>query len=220
MLKYQKREANGTVNILAANIEPLLDGEYYMKKLALVSSCRRQKAEALKMPHDKALSLGAAMLCDVFLKRKGFSERDMEYGFTENGKPYFINLPKLHFSISHSKDTVAVAFSESNVGLDLEKIQPAKEKLSRRFFTPNEAAAVLALDGYDKDLLFCKIWTAKESYLKLTGDGLARPLSSFDVLNEAFIKETGLCSFVFNGDTVFSLCGDGAENYSLETVSI
>ena len=32
---------------------------------------------------------------------------------TENGKPYFKELPDFHFNISHTKDALAIAFSIS-----------------------------------------------------------------------------------------------------------
>ena len=42
---------------------------------------------------------------------------------TDKGKPYFSEIPELHFSISHSEELIAIAFSDSNCGVDIEKIK-------------------------------------------------------------------------------------------------
>ena len=61
-----------------------------------------------------------------------FSLLNSEYGFsadegmikkTANGKPFIENCP-INFSITHSKGNIAVAFSESELGVDEEVIKP------------------------------------------------------------------------------------------------
>ena len=89
-----------------------------------------------------------------------------------NEKPYFKDYPFVRFSVSHSGSLV--------VGIDVEEI---KEKpygrIVERNFTAGEAAEVKDLES------FLKVWTKKEAYLKLTGDGLSG-LRSSDVSKPLF----------------------------------
>ncbi len=60
------------------------------------------------------------LLVDKFLDEVyGIQSREIVF---ENGKPILIDGGK-HFSISHSKDLIALAFSDSNCGVDIEKIE-------------------------------------------------------------------------------------------------
>lgn len=97
-----------------------------------------------------------------------------------NEKPYFKDYPFVRFSVSHSGSLVVVAMAETEVGIDVEEI---KEKpygrIVERNFTAGEAAEVKDLES------FLKVWTKKEAYLKLTGDGLSG-LRSSDVSKPLF----------------------------------
>ena len=97
-----------------------------------------------------------------------------------NEKPYFKDDPFVRCSVSHSGSLVVVAMAETEVGIDVEEI---KEKpygrIVERNFTAGEAAEVKDLES------FLKVWTKKEAYLKLTGDGLSG-LRSSDVSKPLF----------------------------------
>ena len=97
-----------------------------------------------------------------------------------NEKPYFKDYPFVRFSVSHSGSLVVVAMAETEGGIDVEEI---KEKpygrIVERNFTAGEAAEVKDLES------FLKVWTKKEAYLKLTGDGLSG-LRSSDVSKPLF----------------------------------
>ena len=97
-----------------------------------------------------------------------------------NEKPYFKDYPFVRFSVSHSGSLVVVAMAETEVGIDVEEI---KEKpygrIVERNFTAGEAAEVKDLES------LLKVWTKKEAYLKLTGDGLSG-LRSSDVSKPLF----------------------------------
>ena len=60
------------------------------------------------------------LLVDKFLEEVyGIKSREIVF---EDGKPILIDGGK-HFSISHSEDLIAIAFSDSNCGVDIEKIK-------------------------------------------------------------------------------------------------
>lgn len=85
----------------------------------------------------------------------------------KNNKPYFKDYPNVRFSISHSGDLVVLAMSDTEVGIDIEKIKPRDyESIVARHFTEGEAKEVDSIES------FLKVWTKKEAYLKLTSEGL------------------------------------------------
>ena len=97
------------------------------------------------------------------------------------GKPAFSQHPELHFSLTHSGAWWLCAFSSRPVGLDLQihRSFSPPETLSRRFFHPREDA-FLARSGY-RD--FFDLWSAKESYVKLTGRGFYLDPAAFSVVS-------------------------------------
>lgn len=102
------------------------------------------------------------------------------------GKPFFINIPDLHFSLSHTGHNVALAFSRSPVGFDMEKTERRTDflALAKRFFTATEVAAIVAA-GNDAGPFFLELWTAKEAVLKLEGTGISGGLDRARILSES-----------------------------------
>lgn len=98
----------------------------------------------------------------------------------EHGKPYLEGVNHVYFNISHSGDYIVCAFSDSQVGIDIEKIACPRYEVARRFFHPEEIR-LLENDTLSNKDLFYDIWVVKESFLKYEGTGLTRPLSSFRV---------------------------------------
>ncbi len=68
---------------------------------------------------------------------------------TEKGKPYFMDRPEVHFSISHSRDRWACVVADGPVGLDLQYHKAGRlANIPGRFFHPKEA-------GWLEKLGFC-----------------------------------------------------------------
>jgi len=102
------------------------------------------------------------------------------------GKPFLINIPELHFSLSHTGREVALVFSRSPVGFDMEKSGRQTDflTLAKRFFTATEVAAIVAA-GNDAGPCFLELWTAKEAILKLEGTGISGGLDRARILSES-----------------------------------
>jgi 4'-phosphopantetheinyl transferase len=103
-----------------------------------------------------------------------------------HGRPEVLSVSRpLVLSISHSGDLAAIAVARSgDVGVDVERggphLRPAR--IADRRFARDEAAYVRsAPDEAGTTARFLRIWTRKEAYLKATGAGLTRPMSSFAV---------------------------------------
>lgn len=90
------------------------------------------------------------------------------------GKPYFPAVPDFHYSFSDSGNYLILAAADVPVGLDLqEKSSRVKyEALSRRFYAKEEADAIASLPEEEGRELFFRLWSMKEAYYKLTGEGI------------------------------------------------
>ena len=94
-------------------------------------------------------------------KTLSIAENELEFEIGKNGKPHLKGIDNFHFNISHCKNTIAVAVSDSSIGIDIEKVRKADFRICDRFFTETEKEYV----GYS-DRHFFEIWTKKEAYIK------------------------------------------------------
>lgn len=122
-------------------------------------------------------------------------------GFSETGKPYFPG-SDLHFNLSHTDTLVCLALSARPVGIDAQTAVLPSEGVAKRVLSPAELALLDAAP--DKAALFTVLWTQKEAFVKRTGEGIARGLSSLD-----FAPYDGLDRFAAYDCRffVFRLCG-------------
>ncbi len=154
----------------------------FNESIKQLSPYRCEKIMRRKMRNDKNMSLAAGILLNEELKKYGLSEKKMEYRIGEQGKLYFKNLPELHFNISHSGGIVICAFSDCEVGCDVEKIRCVDLKLAKRFFSENEYEYIISQRGdNEKYSAFFRIWTLRESYMKAIGSGISMSLGSFEI---------------------------------------
>ncbi len=99
---------------------------------------------------------------------------EVTYCYGKHGKPYFKNIP-IHFNLSHSEDYVCCVFSEQEVGVDIQYQKPlTRDSIIRRFFTENEQRIWDSCSSKEEqENCFFRLWVRKESYGKLTGEGIA-----------------------------------------------
>lgn len=97
----------------------------------------------------------------------------------DNGKPYFPERPDICFNYSHCRSGILVGIGRRSVGADAETVRVFKKSLAMRVCCPRELAAADAQP--DPDLALTKLWTAKEAYLKFTGEGIRRDLRELDM---------------------------------------
>ena len=91
------------------------------------------------------------------------------YGKPELAPPW----NRLHTSLSHSGDMVAVAISAHRpVGVDVQQVMPDLDTvaLSARYFAPDEAEHVAAgADAAERADRFARLWVRKEAVVKAAG---------------------------------------------------
>ena len=157
----------------------IIRNEADFQKLYLSASSERQlKTDKIRKPKDKKLSLLAEYLLNFALKEEGITDYTVLKG--EHGKPYIEN-ENIFFNLSHSGKVCICAVSDKEVGCDVEKLGKANMKVAKRFFSPEEFKALENADEGEKDDLFFRIWTMKESFIKAVGTGLGMALDSFSV---------------------------------------
>lgn len=101
-----------------------------------------------------------------------------------NTKPELLKSPfNIHFNISHSgnKILVAVGFL-TDVGIDVEKVIPDfdTDGFAEANYHPNEVSHLHTLKDEAETDYFYQIWTRKEAWLKLTGEGVNDKLKELD----------------------------------------
>ena len=168
-----------TISIKFDNIKRYEDKALFEKDLQTMPFSRREKIKRLKFQNDKCLSLLAGVLLRDELLKLGITDYDVFYD--EKGKPFLKN-SNLHFSLSHSGEMAMCVISDQNVGCDIEKIKPIDLKIAKRFFTDDEYNEIINSDN--PECAFYRLWTLKESFLKVTGEGLLLPLNSFKTVSD------------------------------------
>ena len=96
-----------------------------------------------------------------------------------HGKPYFREYPQIHFNISHSGEYGACALSSVPCGLDIQEIRKIRSRrLLERVLSEEEMKIVQSHKNMERE--FCRFWTRKESFLKLSGEGITRPMNALE----------------------------------------
>lgn len=141
-----------------------------------LSEERCSKITSQKQLSRRRQSLGAGLLLRKVLETYGLSEQDVRIG--THGKP---EVNGLYFNLSHSGDYVVCAVSDqSPVGCDLELIKEVDSRVAERFFSlkEREYLALVPQENYDEE--FLRLWTMKESYVKMTGEGMTFSMKDYE----------------------------------------
>jgi 4'-phosphopantetheinyl transferase len=108
----------------------------------------------------------------------------VEFEYSQRGKPRLAGIKQLQFNVSHSQDLALYGFScDRAIGVDLEYLREIDDaqKIAQRFFSAQESVIIDSLPEGERIAAFFRGWTAKEAYLKATGDGLAGSLEGVEV---------------------------------------
>lgn len=169
--------------IYIADVRQFDREDAFEEALDLVSPYRRQKIALLQNRQDKNRSLGAAFALRQALQAYGLEERCMEYDLGEQGKPVLRDYPQIRFSLSHAGDYAICSIGEADNGCDIEWVRKDKEALAKRFFAEEELAWLRqASHPEERAERMFRIWTMKESFLKVTGFGMSLSLRDFAIL--------------------------------------
>ena len=159
--------------------------------LERVSPQRREVALRYVKDSDRRLSLAVYLLLQEALEKEYGVTGDLTFGFGPHGKPFLKDYPGIHFNMSHCPGVALCVVSDAPVGCDVESV-PANLDLDvcRYVFSDEQLASVLSSPA--PTLAFARLWTQKEAFLKLTGEGLSNhPPLAEDVACETIVAPSG-----------------------------
>lgn len=99
----------------------------------------------------------------------------------------------LKFNLSHSGGILAIAVARREVGVDVERIDPAVpvDEIARFVFSPAEQSLLAAMPHPERTKAFYRLWTRKEALLKATGEGLNQLSPDIDTLTHSVLVRPG-----------------------------
>ena len=166
-------------NLYLANTDQLADPDLFARLYQTVPAHRREKIDAMKFPKKKQQCLGAWLLLMHALEQQGIHRKNIRLSYGPVGKPFLVDYPNLFFNLSHAGNRVLCAISDHEVGCDVEQIRPADLKVAERFFSAEECRRIVNAPEEERNAIFFRFWTLKESFIKNIGRGLSLPLREF-----------------------------------------
>ncbi|MGB3560659.1 MAG: 4'-phosphopantetheinyl transferase superfamily protein [Geitlerinemataceae cyanobacterium] len=161
-----------TVWVWQANLE--LPESETSELEAILSTDEKERADRFHRDSDRSAFMAARGILRTLLGRYlKCAPHQVQFSYSDRGKP-FIADSSLHFNVSHSGGLALYAIAYNRlVGIDVESIRSIEvEQLAKRFFCDREYQQLCQLSDARKDSAFFIYWTAKEAYLKATGEGL------------------------------------------------
>ena len=141
--------------------------------LSLLLKGRREKVKMLKGQKDRSRSIAAGLLLRHMLLEEQIPYEQTSFGLEKHGKPH-LKKDGVFFNLSHAGAYVAGVLSDVPAGVLTET--------EWNYWKDS---------GYDSYELL-RFWTRKESYVKMTGEGMTKAFSAVDTLCEKYYKEIPL----------------------------
>ena len=128
------------------------------------------------------------------------------------GKPALAERPDIHYNLSHANGIAACMISDYECGIDCENVRSYRPNVAKRVFSENEQKMFEAAPENEKDILFFRLWTLKEAYVKAIGVGISYPMNSveFSFSGDEIISNRDECRFrqytIDGGKYIVSVC--------------
>lgn len=154
----------------------------------LMPQFRIEKARACLSVAERERSLLAGMLLGCCMKKRGVSLEETPC-FDKYGKLYFPHIDRFYVNLSHGGNYAVCAMDTAPVGVDIETVRQYKKNVAERICTSVEMQSLLILKKEEeKNRVFTKLWTRKESMAKLSGEGIGLLLRAGKP-SEEFVKD-------------------------------
>lgn len=149
--------------------------EEYEKLLKEISGERQERIRKNKSHESRKQLLGAGVLLKKVFEIYGVDANAIQKD--SHGKPV---IDGFHFNLSHTDGLVICAVGDQSVGCDAERMGLAPQGVAERFFSETEKEYFCSSEmSYDET--FFRLWTMKESYIKMTGEGMHLPMDCFEI---------------------------------------
>ena len=155
-----------------------LDNKIFDNLKKYLPKSRKEKLKNITNQNEVKIKILEYFLIHKFLNLKEFED----FRYTECGKPY---LPKSkHFNISHCENFLCLSFSDTTVGVDVQKKFSYNENLANYICNDFELEQLKKSNSKDIDLT--KLWIKKESYIKCLGLNLSFDFKKLNYKNCTF----------------------------------
>lgn len=207
------------IYVIIRKVDQAYIEQNYDRLLSALYPARREAVERFRNKRAACVSVAAGLLLQETVERElGLKAPELQIGVGQQGKPYIMGCEHFQYNLSHSGEYVVLAYGAERLGIDIEQIRDKDLAVARRCFTEREYAYVVHGDEKsdeeqeDVQTRFFRIWTMKESYLKLTGKGISVPLNSFEVNPHALcVENTKYRFFTMRREEYYiALCAENA----------
>lgn len=130
----------------------------------------------------------------------------------EHGKPSLAEHPEIMYNMSHANGIAVCLMADRECGVDCEGIRPYRPNVVKRAFSESEKKLIENAPENERDLLFFRMWTLKEAYVKAIGIGISYPLNTVEFSFEGNKITTSVKGYKFrqyilkNKKFVVSVC--------------
>lgn len=170
------------MEVYAVQVPKTLDRRAFEELMRHATPEKREKIRKFVREGDRLSSLFADLLIrSIIMKKTGLKNEQICFGKNAYGKPFLMGRDDIHFNLSHSGAWVVAAVDSAPVGIDVEKVQDIDLGLAESFFSEDEHQDLMSQEDNNKMSYFFKLWSLKESYIKIIGKGLSQPLDSFSI---------------------------------------
>ncbi len=160
-----------------------------------------------KQQHEAAHELLEESL-RAYTEAHGMEMPTLEFACGHAGKPFLPAHPEICFNLSHCEGMAVCLVTDCECGADAEPVRKLRPRVAERVCSAEEKQ--LLADSEDPDLLFTRLWTLKEAYVKAIGIGISYPMATVSfVPGEVQIQsnrpEAAFAQFLLPGH-VISVC--------------
>ena len=129
--------------------------------------------------HAFRSAAGSLLLAQMVCRISGYPVSSISIHRYPNGKPFLPDFPNLHFNITHTDHLAVLAIDNHLVGVDIEKVNVARMAVANRFFSEEEKEMLNNCPEDQRNQLFYKLWTIRESFVKAIGIGIFGTMGDF-----------------------------------------
>ncbi|MGB3402568.1 MAG: 4'-phosphopantetheinyl transferase superfamily protein [Microcoleaceae cyanobacterium] len=145
----------------------------------ILSDDEQQRAERFRFDKDRNQYIAARGILRTLLGQYlDISPKALNFSYSDKGKPSLSTsdlTQPIQFNLSHSNHKALYGMTlNRQIGIDLEYMRTIEAlSLAKRFFSQQEFIQLHSTPNEVRKQLFFQLWTAKEAYLKATGEGLS-----------------------------------------------
>lgn len=161
---------------------------HFCRFIQTLSMDERMRAERFYFEKDRKRFITRRGILRMILGRYlSIEPNRLQFSYGKSGKPALTDTfgkGTILFNVSDSGRLALYGFTrDREIGVDIEQVHDISDmdQIAERFFSVRENAIFHALPERNKKEAFFKCWTRKEAFIKAVGDGLSRPLDTFDV---------------------------------------